>query len=340
MVLRRVFFAGVGLAAAFAGSAVLAEGRGAHADAPLDARAWLVRVHEAASLRNYQGTQVVTAGGAVSASRVAHYCDGSHQYERVDMLDGQMRRVFRHNDTVYTVWPQRQIAVVEEREPVPPFPAVLETSGETLTEHYELLSQGLDRQAGYDTEVFLLKPRDKLRFAQRLWAERSTGLLLRADVLGPHGEVLESSAFSEVAIGVKPQPETVLQPMKKLEGYRIVRPAVVPTQLETEGWAMKQSVPGFKQVSCVKRPLDAIVPDPGAASTQVLQAIFSDGLTHVSLFIEPFDGQRHQRAMATAVGATHTLMGREGDWWITVVGDVPLTTLKQFAGSLERRKQP
>jgi sigma-E factor negative regulatory protein RseB len=339
MVLRRVFFAGIGLAAAFASGTAWAGGGSGKAEAPLDARAWLVRVHEAASLRNYQGTQVVTAGGAVSASRVAHYCDGSHQYERVDMLDGQMRRVFRHNDTVYTLWPQRQLAVVEEREPVPPFPAVLETSGETLAEHYDLMSQGLDRQAGYEAEVFLLKPRDKLRFAQRLWAERSTGLLLRADVMGPHGEVLESSAFSEVAIGVKPQPETVLQPMKRLDGYHIVRPAVLSTQLESEGWTLKQPVPGFKQVSCVKRPLDA-VPEPDAGATQVLQTIFSDGLTHVSLFIEPFDSQRHQRAMATAVGATHTLMGRQGDWWITVVGDVPLATLKQFAAALERRRQP
>jgi sigma-E factor negative regulatory protein RseB len=340
MALRRFLFAGVGLAAAFVGSAGWAgdpRSPSAGASAPLDARAWLVRVHEAASQRNYQGTQVVTAGGTISSSRVAHYCDGTQQYERVDMLDGQTRRVLRHNDTVYTLWPQRQLAVVEQREPLPPFPAVLQTSGESLAEHYELMAQGADRQAGYDADVFLLKPRDRLRFAQRLWAERTTGLLLRADVLGPHGEVLESSAFSEVAIGVKPQPEQVLQPLKKLEGYRVLRPAVTPAQLETEGWSLKQAVPGFRQVSCVKRPLDPVVGEGGASKT-VLQTIFSDGLTQVSLFIEPFDAQQHQRSMITAMGATHTLMLRQGDWWVTVVGDVPASTLKQFAGALERRK--
>lgn len=341
MVFRSFLFAGIGVAVAFIGSAAVAGGRQAGAEPPLDARVWLARVHDAASQRNYHGTQVVTAGGTVSSSRVAHYCDGTHQYERVDMLDGQMRRVFRHDDTVYTVWPQRRVAVVEQREPLPPFPGVLETGGETLAEHYELMSQGPDRQAGYDADVFLLKPKDRLRFAQRLWAERETGLLLRSDVLGPRGEVLESSAFSEVAIGVKPQPEVVLQPLKHLDGYRQVRPVVVPTQLEKEGWSLKQSVPGFKQVSCVKRPLDAVVPPvDGTASAEALQTIFSDGLTHVSLFIEPFDGQRHRRPVAMAVGATHTFMLRQDDWWITVVGDVPIPTLKQFAASLERRKQP
>ena len=106
MLLRRFIWA-VGVAAAFVGGGAAAQGRVFAGDTPVDARAWLARVHEAASLRNYQGTQVFTAGGAVSSSRIAHYCDGNQQYERVDMLDGQMRRVFRHNDTVYTVWPQQ-----------------------------------------------------------------------------------------------------------------------------------------------------------------------------------------------------------------------------------------
>lgn len=311
---------------------------GAKAESAVDAHAWLVRVHEAASLRNYQGVQVFTAGGTVSSSRIAHYCEGTQQFERVDMLDGQMRRVFRHNETVTTVWPQRQLAVVEERDPMPPFPALLEGGGERLTDHYQLVSQGLDRMAGYDTEVFLLKPRDELRYAMRLWAERGSGLLLRADVLGPRGEVLESSAFSEVDIGIRSQPDTVLQPLKRLDGYRVVRASAIPAQLESEGWILGVPVPGFRQVRCVKRPLELGVGEPGQGRLQeVLQSVFSDGLTHVSLFIEPYDGRRHH-AMLTVLGATHTLMLRRGDWWITVVGDVPTATLKQFAAALERRK--
>jgi sigma-E factor negative regulatory protein RseB len=70
----------------------------------------------------------------------------------------------------------------------------------------------------------------------------------------------------------------------------------------------------------------------------VLQTIFSDGLTYVSVFIEPFDPQRHARAMSTAVGPTQTLMQQHGDSWVTVIGDVPPATLRQFAKGLERKK--
>ena len=144
-------------------------------------------------------------------------------------------------------------------------------------------------------------------------------------------------AFSEVEIGVKSRPRSVLQAMKRLDGFRQVRPIHTATQLDAEGWSLKPSVPGFGMVSCAKRSLEPA--SAGAASVQTLQAVFSDGLTRVSVFVEPYDRQRHSQPLAMQMGATHTLMQSLGDaWWITVVGDVPASTLKQFYHSLERRR--
>jgi sigma-E factor negative regulatory protein RseB len=58
----------------------------------------------------------------------------------------------------------------------------------------------------------------------------------------------------------------------------------------------------------------------------------------VSLFVEPYDRQRHQQEGAFASGATHTLLRRLSDWWLTAVGEVPVGTLKAFADNLERRR--
>jgi sigma-E factor negative regulatory protein RseB len=301
------------------------------------ARAWAQRVHAAATRRNYSGTQVFSSGALVSSARVAHYCEGPQQFESVEMLDGQARRVLRHNDTVYTLWPRKQIAVVEQRPAVPPFPALPQGGGD-LFESYELMPVGSDRQAGHDVDVFMLKPRDGLRFAQRLWADNASGLLLRADVVGPRGELLESASFSEVSIDVPPQPEAVLDVLRNLDRYRIKRVSAQPTQLEAEGWTLRPPVSGFRAVGCLKRPLRHNASDPQAEAGDVLHAVYSDGLTHVSLFVEPFDAERHMRPMQTMMGATHTLMARRGDWWVTAVGDVPMETLKRFVLALERRK--
>jgi sigma-E factor negative regulatory protein RseB len=306
---------------------------------PKEVRSWLMRIHEAASHQNFQGTFIVSAGGAVSSARIAHYCEGANQYERIDSLDGQTRHVFRYNDVVHTVWPQQHVAQVEQRDLLTSFPALLQVGDDRIADFYDVRAQGTDRIAGYEANVLLLRPRDALRFGYRLWAEKASGLLLRADVLGERGQILETSAFSDVAIGVKSQPDMVLLPMKKLDGYRIVRPLLTPIKLEVEGWTLRQLVPGFRQVSSIKRPLDGVTQaEQGSASLQVLQSIYSDGLTYVSVFIEPFNPDRHAQETQTIIGATQTLMKRNGDWWITAVGDVPISTLRSFAGGLERRK--
>jgi sigma-E factor negative regulatory protein RseB len=265
-----------------------------------EARQWLQRIHGAAYERNYQGTLVFSAGGGLSSSRVAHFSDGGHSYERVEVLDGRRQQTFRHNDRVVTLWPRSRVVVIEEREPrQASLRQVVEPRAEEV---YEVHDQGSEHVAGRETRVLLLQPRDEHRFAQRLWIDRRSALVLRAELLGLRQEVLESSAFSEVEIGVKSRPQTVLQPMRQLEG-------------------------------CTKRTLDPAA----AAAAPVLQAVFSDGLTHVSLFVEAID--RDRRPSLTQVGATHTLMQPHGSqWWVTVMGDVPPATLKLFHQALERRR--
>lgn len=303
-----------------------------------EVRAWLTRIHKAAGSRNFEGTFVVSAGGAMSSSRIAHYCLGADQYERVEALDGQARNVYRHNQIVHTLWPQTRVALIEQRDMQARFPALLLSGGDHIAEHYDVRAQGVQRVAGREADVLLLSPKDDRRYTYRLWADQASGLLLRAEVLDARGAVLESAAFSQLEIGGKPRPEAVLAPMNKLSGYRVVHQRLTPVSLESEGWTMRERVPGFAQVGCVKRPLSA--PQDGATDVgpKVVQAVYSDGLASVSLFIEPYDSSRHGGERQTSIGATQTLAHRDGDWWVTVVGDVPAATLRQFAAALVRKQ--
>ena len=312
----------------------------ASASAPAnDVRGWLLRIHDAASRRNFQGTFVVSGGGSVASARISHFHEGPNQYERIESLDGRQRKVFRYNEVVHTVWPASHVAMIEQRGLLSSFPALLQAGDDGLAEWYEVQQEGIDRVAGHEANVLAVKPRDNYRYGYRLWADRVSGLLLRADVIGEHGETLETSAFSEVSIGVRPQPDSVVQAMRKLDGYRIVKPVLTPTRLEAEGWAMRPPAPGFKLVSCISRQMEMLgEPAAEAAAPPVIQAIYSDGLTYVSVFIERYRAERHTQPMLASLGATLTLSQRQGDWWVTVVGDTPPATLKSFAAALERKK--
>ena len=306
-----------------------------------DARAWLARIQTAANGGNYQGTMVFIVGGTISSARVGHYAVGDQTFELREALDGRQQRVLRHNDEVLTLWPQARVLVIEKREGLSPKSTPLAIEPQAL-EQYQFKREGPGRVAGREAMAFLLEPRDALRYGQRLWADVATGLMLRADVLGTGSApgsprpVFETTAFSEVAVGVKPQADAVLQEirrLRKLEGWRVVRPLQQRTTLDAEGWNLARPVSGFKLAGCMRRGMQT-----AGDEQPVLQAIFSDGLMHVSLFVEPFDSQRHRGETLSQQGATGTLMARRGEHWITVVGDVPPATLKLFADALERRR--
>ena len=98
------------------------------------------------------------------------------------------------------------------------FPALLQGGVDRLAEFYEVNPQGSERVAGREANVLMVQPRDANRFGYRLWSDKASGLLLRADVVNDRNEVLETSAFSEVTICVKPQLDSVTVQMRKLDG--------------------------------------------------------------------------------------------------------------------------
>ncbi|MCW5632625.1 MAG: MucB/RseB C-terminal domain-containing protein [Rubrivivax sp.] len=297
-----------------------------------DARAWLARIQAAATGINYQGTLVFSAGGEMSSSRVWHYRVGEDTYERLEAQDGRQQRIYRHNDQVRTVWPQSATAVIEKRETLAAWSTTPLAVDPRAADNYDIRHEGTARVAGREAAMLVLTPRDRLRFMQRLWADRATGLMLRADVVAHDGTLVESSAFSAVELEVKAQPQAVLQAMRQDAGLRIVRPQQRRTTLEAEGWALARPVAGFGLAGCVLRGLE-----PGAGDAPMLQAVFSDGVTHVSVFVERFSPERHRSEVQARRGATGTAMRRLGEHWITVVGDVPPATLKHFSQALERR---
>jgi sigma-E factor negative regulatory protein RseB len=329
---------------------------------PLDGPGLVKRLQDSVRLRSYSGTYVVTASGSMSSARIVHTWDGRSPIERVESLDGQMRRVFRYNDAVHVLWPASRNASIEPRGALHGFPTSVANDAAATLDMYEVQPGPDDRIAGHDAQTVTLRPRDNARFTQRWWLERQTGLLLRADVVNDRGEVLESAAFSELQFGTRVPAQALLAEMNRLDGYRVSRSRVINTDLEREGWSLKSPVAGFRPVQCVQRlaaegsgrgmaasavgrAVGATAAGSGApagSSNEIignlLQAIYSDGLTHVSIFIEGYRPAAHVPEPVIAMGATHAIGQRLGDSWITVVGDVPPSTLRQFAQALERRK--
>lgn len=297
---------------------------------------WLSAVRAAAAQYSFSGHYVVTGDGVASSSRIVHYGQGRDSYERIETLDGTPRIVLRHNDTVHTVWPRERVTVVEQRSPMGGFPSPAAPPGTRLDDHYRVASVTQGRVAGRDADVVSVQARDELRYSHRLWVDSTTRLLLRSDVLGPRDEVLASASFTDLSVGVKPQPARVLAAMKaKNDNWQTLPSALQPTTLQAEGWRIDPLPAGYRLLSSVRRALQ-----PGPASPaerpSVLQAVFSDGLASVSVFIEDASDPAAPSGMLQT-GSTTTVMQHRDRFRVTVVGDLPARTARHFADAVQRK---
>ncbi|MEX3896443.1 sugar dehydratase [Paraburkholderia sp. JPY432] len=293
----------------------------------------LDRIHQAAQQQNYEGAFVYQRGNFVQTSRIAHYSthtDG--EFEQLESLDGKPRKMLRHNDDMYTFLPERRIVVFEKRQNKDSFPALLSVNGEQVLSVYEPKMLGDDRVAGVDSLVMELDPKDAYRFAYKLWADKTTGLLLRAQTLDPSGQVLEQLSFSQVRIGVPVDKAGIVNGIRNLTGWTVVRPPVEPVDMAAQGWLINPSVRGFHIIRQLRRPMASR--EAGQPPIPVDQAVFSDGLAAISVFVEPVENNTRKEGTGDS-GATHVLVKRQGDFWITLLGEVPQTTLQQFASAIE-----
>ena len=296
---------------------------------------WLMRMHESSKNRTYIGTYVVSSGGVMSSAKIWHVCEGNQQMERVETLTGAPRSIFRHNDRVVTFMPDHKLVRNEKRESSGRFPELLQPTDSRIADFYRIRSEGVDRVAGVEADVVVLVPKDSMRFGYRVWSEQKRGLVVKLQTLDIDGKVLEQAAFSELQLDAPVKMDKLLHMMGKVDGYRVEQPVLVKTTAGAEGWFLKAPVAGFKPMSCYKRPAASTAP---TGSEEPLQWIFSDGLASVSLFVEPSDRLRHDKESSMSMGATQTMTRQLGPYWVTLVGEVPMPTLRLFANGLEHKK--
>lgn len=307
----------------------------AQADAAVRQQAalWLGKIQDAARHENYEGVFVFQHGNSVQSSRIAHYAvRGKGEFESVESLDGQPRKLLRHDDELYTFVPQRRLCVVEKRLNKDSFPALISESGAQVLSVYDPKMLGTDRVAGLDAQVIELDPKDGYRFAYKLWADAKTGLLLRVQTLDASGQVLAQVAFTQVRVGVPAEKASIAAGMRNTDGWTLVRPPVSTVDMQSQGWHIAPEVPGFRQIRALRRLMAAR--DPNAPPIPVDQAVFSDGLSTISVFVEPSEGNSRKEG-AGSTGATHVLVTRYRDYWITVLGEVPQVTLQRFVSAIE-----
>ncbi|TCS70432.1 MucB/RseB-like sigma(E) regulatory protein [Sulfuritortus calidifontis] len=284
---------------------------------------WLQNVAEAPRRLSYEGVFVFQHGDTMQTVQIVNRPAGSGKESRLTLLDGVPREVLCSKAESISLSTSDGQTKLERRLNSRHFPDLLPAQAERLLAWYELKPGKMARVAGLDCRQLELVPKDRYRWGYVLCAEKGTDLPLKAVMVNERGQPLMQYAFTEVQIGRAREPA-----MPKLSAKAM---AEAPAQASGDTLRLKQLPPGFVRVAAVKRKL----PQHAEATEHW---VFSDGLTHISLFIEPMARMPQSPVKGESRRGMLNMMVRQvGQHQVTVLGEAPWPAIEAVAMAVEDR---
>ena len=293
---------------------------------------WLQRVYTATQKLSYSGVFVYQQGQQVETSRITHIVDASGPRERLETLDGVPREIIRTGDEVVCYLPASKAVKIDKQYGSPVFPDILPERLKDLSDNYDIRKGEVERVGGYDCQVIVIEPKDRMRYGHRFWVDLHSGMLLKAKTFDENGEMVEQFAFTQLQIGGPIGREKLKARFsRESRHWRVEDSGAVRTNLAEAGWTIRSGPPGFRTVTELLRTL--------GGTSGVGHIVLSDGLAAVSVFIQPAKSkQPASRPGLVRQGAINVYARPVGDHWVTVVGEAPAESVKYIADAVEFRK--
>jgi len=285
-----------------------------------DAAVWLQNIAEAPNRYAYQGIFVLQKGDRMQTLQVSNRVSAQGKESRLVGMDGEQREVrCTRGESVSIVGgpsPKQERRIGSRH-----FPDLLPADAARMTTWYDLRLGGMERVAGIECQTLTLEPKDQYRWGHVLCIDKESYLPLKAVLVDQRGRPLMQYSFAEVQIA-------------KGAAAARARPASLPAPLQDAPRALngsavevRQLPPGFSRVIAVKRPL-------ANQGIEVEHWVFSDGLMHISMFVEPLARNNVTVRGASQRGMTNLRTLRVGQNQITVVGDAPPAAIDLIARSI------
>ena len=297
---------------------------------------WLEVAAFAGHQTNYSGVFVYQYDNRVETSNIIHVTEADSEYEKLVSLDGPRREIIRHDGQVWN-YTHHMMVQMDSPQGRGRFPSLLPEQLSALGANYQAKLLGMERVAGYDAQVILFQPKDSLRYTHKMWVHTGSGLLLKAAVLDDKNQVAEQYAFTQLQIDGKIDRSWIkLCAAAGLHGHgkglhHSPETAKDITPINS-GWVADMLPTGFKKTMEILRTMHG-------KHAPVTQIVFSDGLSAISIFIEPNDKDEDDVEGLSSRGAVSLYRKVIDQNLVTVVGEVPPRTVMQVLDSVRYNGQ-
>lgn len=300
-----------------------------------DPRQLLERMERAVETLNYEGTFVHIVEGRADTMYVVHRVEDGKSTERLISLDGPGREIIRDDEEVTCIFGDRQSVLVERRSEGGPLRAALPRYSQELDAWYEFASLRPEQKLGRTAEVIAIRPRDDFRYGYKLWMDKATGMLLKAQMVDFFGEVVEQLLFVSIELPDE-IPASKLEPTLATEGFTWYvqdERSRAEEQTGSSNWRAAQKPSGFRLEA-------ANVKIMAGSERAVEHLVYTDGVALVSVFVEEAGARTEDMAGTSRIGAANAFTAVVDGHQVTAVGEVPSNTVRMIARSMERRSPP
>ena len=303
-----------------------------------DPREWLAGMDDAFNSLSYDGVFSFFNGSDLASLRIVHMVVDGEQRERLIHQNGAPREIVRRGEEVVCILaPGDDLLSVEAKLPEGPFARAFVRRYDSISEYYHLAFRGEDRIADRPAVRLAITPHDADRFGYRLWLDRETRLLLRAELVDTDGTPLEIFQFHTLVIGDAVDPRA-LEPTganekAKVNSFVLDPQPSVPV-MEPVPWEMEWLPEGFDMSSMNTRKTMG-------ENKSINTMMFTDGLAAFSVFIEdmpPAGAADMVSRNGATVAVTHLISGPDDrPHLVTLVGELPTSTARRIARSIRFR---
>lgn len=291
---------------------------------------WLRDMAMAMQQESYQGRFVFAHDGRLDSMSMLHINDGNGIREQLRSLNGEAREVLRENENLTCVWPSSRQVIVDRFTAASSrrlSPIWVPGDLQRLQSHYRFSVEGRDRIADLPAVIVSILPKDDLRYGMKLWIAENNKLMLQSMMLDEQGQKLEQVMFVELKL-LQPGDAALLSMQPQVDSsYALVQSHTGENTDAVEAdsrWRFDDLPEGFQ--------LEAAYRKQRNDDEFVQQMVLSDGMSSVSVFIEPSDAEALKGA--TSMGAVNAYGLTRGAVSITAIGEAPVETVRQIAQSL------
>jgi sigma-E factor negative regulatory protein RseB len=292
-----------------------------------DLSALLRKMAAADDALNYQGIFILRKSDELMAMRVEHGADERGVWESIEALNGESRTIVRNNNKVMSIYPERKLVTVSEAHGKSSLHPRLPENIDKLSQYYNIKKLDNDRVADLDTIVIDVQPTDNFRYGYRYWIDDETGVLLKCNLLNETGEVIEQMMFTSLDY-TDNLPGAAFSQLYD-ESYTVLQLDRQRKSVESSDWSVSKLPQGFMLMQSMSRE---------HADKASLHMVYSDGLASVSVFIEQDESGYHHLDGASSMGALNAYGTRVGEHYVTVMGEVPASTVLQIANNTRQGK--